>query len=478
MKKHAPRTLLEQLASLDATVNADLDPEDAGHEDAYSARAAVGAEDDMDEVEVQPSKLRGRAPAALEDGAYKGKRSSRSALGFAKIESESEDDEDDGSGFESEDGDESNGESGDSSEAEELDEEELGGEGGNESYEESVNDEEDEDDGDDSEPGDEDDHLDAVMADSLRLRKEYEEMQKSELALMHKPQEVEDQAAKGKHTRAQLQLWDTMVEMRIRLQHVLTAANRLPRGEALRPFHRPARKLLTAAEGNAGRLLDTLVGLQDTLAAQSEGVFAEGSLKRPRGDDDCDDWEAVLAARHGGMHDFIHTTVDKWHKKTRLEGSRTQTKIFKALDQDIMAQVDKITADRGRLVTRTRVLRTPLKVVGQAQAEPSTDAATAPPTDVELFDDGDFYQDLLRELIERKSANIADMDSTAMGRHWLEMNALRTKIKRKVDTKASKGRKVRYEVHAKLVNFMAPDERAYPAPETARDDLFASLFRS
>jgi hypothetical protein len=31
------------------------------------------------------------------------------------------------------------------------------------------------------------------------------------------------------------------------------------------------------------------------------------------------------------------------------------------------------------------------------------------------------------------------MDPVAMGRHWLAMNALRTKTKKKVDTKASKG---------------------------------------
>jgi protein AATF/BFR2 len=31
------------------------------------------------------------------------------------------------------------------------------------------------------------------------------------------------------------------------------------------------------------------------------------------------------------------------------------------------------------------------------------------------------------------------MDPTEMGRHWLEVDKLRSKIKRKIDTKASKG---------------------------------------
>ncbi|MBN3319907.1 AATF protein, partial [Atractosteus spatula] len=67
--------------------------------------------------------------------------------------------------------------------------------------------------------------------------------------------------------------------------------------------------------------------------------------------------------------------------------------------------------------------------------------------------DGD---ELLRELIERKTSEVDPNDQVAMGRQWLAIQRLRSKIKRKVDTKASKGRKVRFHAHSKLVNFMAP----------------------
>jgi len=66
-----------------------------------------------------------------------------------------------------------------------------------------------------------------------------------------------------------------------------------------------------------------------------------------------------------------------------------------------------------------------------------------------------------------------------LGKHWLELSNLRNKVKRKVDTKASKGRKIRYTVHEKLVNFMAPDPTAYSSTTTvAKDQLFASLFQA
>jgi hypothetical protein len=62
-------------------------------------------------------------------------------------------------------------------------------------------------------------------------------------------------------------------------------------------------------------------------------------------------------------------------------------------------------------------------------------------------------------------------------RQWLEIQKLRSKAKRKVDSKASKGRRLRYQVHPKLVSFMAP----YPEAswnDIAKNELFASLFGS
>jgi protein AATF/BFR2 len=49
------------------------------------------------------------------------------------------------------------------------------------------------------------------------------------------------------------------------------------------------------------------------------------------------------------------------------------------------------------------------------------------------------------------------------------------KVKKKVDTKASKGRKLRYTVHEKIQNFMVPVPRG-TWHEEQTDDLFASLF--
>ncbi len=62
--------------------------------------------------------------------------------------------------------------------------------------------------------------------------------------------------------------------------------------------------------------------------------------------------------------------------------------------------------------------------------------------DAEIFDDDDFYHQLLRELIERKTEGITD--PMLLGQKWLQIQKMRNKIKKKVDTRASKGRKTRY----------------------------------
>jgi len=90
--------------------------------------------------------------------------------------------------------------------------------------------------------------------------------------------------------------------------------------------------------------------------------------------------------------------------------------------------------------------------------------------DNEIFDDTDFYQTLLKDLIETNNAN----DPISMSRKWLETQKGRTKHRKKVDKKSSKGRKIRYHVHEKLVNFMPPITKEIPQ---MADELFIKLFQ-
>jgi protein AATF/BFR2 len=78
-------------------------------------------------------------------------------------------------------------------------------------------------------------------------------------------------------------------------------------------------------------------------------------------------------------------------------------------------------------------------------------AASAAPRDAESYDDAEFYAQLLKELLE------------ASGPGGGGGAAARAPKQRKVvDRHASKGRRLRYAVVDKLVNFMAPQPMARP----------------
>lgn len=116
--------------------------------------------------------------------------------------------------------------------------------------------------------------------------------------------------------------------------------------------------------------------------------------------------------------------------------------------------------DKDRIIKRTQLKRGQYKICGKVdEIENEADLESLKNRhlkdyDPEIFDDQDFYNQLLRELIERKSNNISD--PIELSRKSIELQKLRNKNKKKVDTKASKGRKIKFDIHKSLVNFMAP----------------------
>lgn len=90
-------------------------------------------------------------------------------------------------------------------------------------------------------------------------------------------------------------------------------------------------------------------------------------------------------------------------------------------------------ADYGRVLARTRVRRAKFARVGQLDNEEREEKE-----DPEIFDDTDFYQQLLRDVIDSRSGG-----GGASAEDWVAMQKQK-KAKKRVDTKASKGRKLRW----------------------------------
>jgi protein AATF/BFR2 len=133
-----------------------------------------------------------------------------------------------------------------------------------------------------------------------------------------------------------------------------------------------------------------------------------------------------------------------------------------------------------RLIAKTRIPRScaPLQASSASNTKPITNGLTNGGHDSEqlpIYDDADFYTTLLQSLISQRSSET----TASLGNLTLNLQpwqaAREAKTKKVVDTKASKGRKLRYTVHEKLQNFMAPEDRRMWG-ERQSEELFSGLF--
>lgn len=204
-------------------------------------------------------------------------------------------------------------------------------------------------------------------------------------------------------------------------------------------------------------------------------------------------WEEFLAVEEN-LWKRTDEVIDRWNRKTMLSQGIMQ-KEFKAINRMVLNQISQLMADQHRLVKRTQLKRSSAKVIGAAlyPQKPKEEEAAAPAPDgvpedgkkkkereeeydEEIFDDSDFYHQLLRELVESGTANVTD--PIALGRSHAQLRRMLRKNKKKdVDQKASKGRKLRYDVMAPLVNFMPAITTTQQVTPMA-EELFSHLFSS
>ncbi|TYZ66418.1 hypothetical protein PybrP1_001314 [[Pythium] brassicae (nom. inval.)] len=265
---------------------------------------------------------------------------------------------------------------------------------------------------------------------------------------------------KALHVRHQKILWERFLEVQIYTKRLLTTAKAAADAGAAEPSdtaHKAqAIERLYASLDAVARLQDALCTVPELAAAAATDA---GTKKRKRSVDAA--WGAVSSASEAALPQY-NEVLNAYTRKTNLAGG-SQAKKFKAVNQDILAQVDAVLADVQRV---KRKAHAPV-------AEPSSSTSGGGATSVEegdvldelMYDDSDFYQQLLKEFIES-------------GGGGGDGGALQPRIHRKkkklVNRKASKGRQLRYTVHPKLENFMFPDP--YPTPAVDVDELFRSLF--
>nr|XP_058904622.1 protein AATF isoform X2 [Kogia breviceps] len=314
---------------------------------------------------------------------------------------------------------------------------------------------------------------------------------------------VSEEVEKGQAVKNQIALWDQLLEGRIKLQKALLTTNQLPQPDVFPIFKDKGGPEFASALKNSHKalkaLLRSLVDLQEELffqypdtrylvdgtkpkaeseeeiSSEDEELVEEKQQQQRRAPAkrklETEDYRSFIAKRFADFTVYRNRTLQKWHDKTKLASGKLG-KGFGAFERSILTQIDHILMDKERLLRRTQTKRSIYRVLGKPEpaAQPVPESLPGQPEilpqapasahlkdlDEEIFDDDDFYHQLLRELIERKTSSLDPNDQVAMGRQWLAIQKLRSKIHKKVDRKASKGRKLRFHVLSKLLSFMAP----------------------
>ncbi|KAI0285902.1 apoptosis-antagonizing transcription factor [Russula aff. rugulosa BPL654] len=306
-------------------------------------------------------------------------------------------------------------------------------------------------------------------------------------------QRRDEDRKKGRAVTKQLNLWDSLLDARISLQKSVTASNQLPSPTELSEFtfHRRCLEARHALLGESVALVEELSTLRDELINKDKEVQWQPRKRRrlqesseqgrryasPEIDNVNRDWDTLIKeASDDAMglehayHAHLTRTLEKWSAKVAavapsalLPASRKRFSLAGSTKEGVKSvgtQIeDMFQSGWPALLSRTRRKRSkgPHVTSEEGAGDKGSD-------EDEVFDDTDFYQQLLRDVIESKG-----------GSGQLMSSQTRKKSKKNVDTRASKGRKLRYEVHEKIQNFMVPVPHHAGWHETQIDELFASL---
>ncbi|KNA20446.1 hypothetical protein SOVF_052240 [Spinacia oleracea] len=308
------------------------------------------------------------------------------------------------------------------------------------------------------------------------LEKEYRDLQNMEQSLIQNLKRHKDEDhVKGQAIKSQKALWDKALELRFLLQKPYFKSNKLPQ-EPIRSSFCEADEGVSAAYSDliasSKEAIESLVHLQEALLDnnQSIGEAAEGGSSEEVEEmtvNEETEWLHISQAQ-SRVAPFRNKAIDKWQRKADVHSGGAAKKVkLLAFNQNISDQVATYMRDPSKMIKSMQLRREIVgvfgniaKQVGNANEEGNTEG------DPELLDDSEFYQQLLKEFFET-------IDPSSSESAFYALKRLQTKKRKVVDRRASKSRKIRYHVHEKIVNFMAPEPIDLPpmAPK-----LFENLF--
>lgn len=297
-------------------------------------------------------------------------------------------------------------------------------------------------------------------------------------------------ALKGYAIMQQHKLFDAVIDSRLKIQKAVANSNLLPASEEVLESEALASEstnnYIQTATDKCYDLLDTIFQLRSQLYS-NEKIVTEPVEKTPK-KRTLDQYLATTSFYDDILNKYRASVLTKWLAKIQNSSgsSAMNASKFKALNQSAEQQVVNNLSDMDRLVKRTRLNRRQVKPLGYKKIEKKEDESDNDdngdiPNAVQnrshnmeelslIFDDEDFYRVLLNDLVDKK---IQSNDPTS-GLQFALRGAASTKLKKNVDNKASKGRKLRYHVQEPIANFETPRD-SLKWNDDQIDEFFASL---
>ncbi|KAL7715918.1 AATF leucine zipper-containing domain-containing protein [Entamoeba marina] len=268
---------------------------------------------------------------------------------------------------------------------------------------------EDDDDDDDEEDEDEADKLIAKAMNIKTIEKKKNEAEREDVM-------------------NQIKLYDTAMDIRVKLQGITTSVNSLPLPQDLKVLKENNNILETEME----KLNDNFKELFHECASLSETIDKQWKYDWEYDNDD--DEESKLEKVNSSKDSKRLQIMEKWHSKTTMMNISK----FSTNQNSVVQQVNAIMKDKDRLYRRSRQLR-------GVKIHLNEDLTCSE----EIFDDSDFYQQMIKDAVE--------YGITGKG----------SGITNKIQTNI---------VFPKLENFMSPIEYREDLMEVDRSVLIKNLF--
>jgi len=311
---------------------------------------------------------------------------------------------------------------------------------------------------------------------------------------MHTPNEIK----KGKNVINQKNLFDFLIGLRISLQKIITSLSLLPQKKTFNKFLDDSNsRSIKSTINNILKLLINLISFQKELLLRgnllssidkinqtnSEKDFnkilnkiLELSGKVNNTEDELPDFDEIyniVRPVYDRIMAISEKIIDIWYRKTLVYSFKSTqgNKMLKILNNNFCDHIKtNIETNFHNIREKTMKISINEKILGKRNRSITKEY------DEEIYNDNDFYSYLLKEFISGKEESMKNDSSNSRYDLTLQylLNRQKNKKNKNVDTRASKCRKLRYDKHEKIINFMVPF--ANHKVNFGRDEIVRSIF--